>query len=77
MMTNNQVSKLNQLLNKETEIGSANKPPLLTNPDDYYSWVYRFKNYLNFIDIRLWRSIEDGPHVPKDPESKEPLTEAE
>ena len=58
------ITSLNRMLGQDNEIGTTNKPPRLQSTDDYHNWVFRFKSFLLYQDSGLWRSIENGPHVP-------------
>jgi len=43
----------------------ASKVPLLKTRADFKGWEIRFRNHLNTLDHNLWRSIANGPHIPK------------
>ena len=46
------------------EGSSINRPPLF-NGEGYAYWKARMKIFIEAIDMEIWKSIENGPFVPK------------
>ncbi|KAD7116675.1 hypothetical protein E3N88_03943 [Mikania micrantha] len=47
----------------ETENGTLNKPPMFT-PDDYDTWKVRMEGFIRNQDVKLWKSVLEGPFIP-------------
>ena len=45
----------------DAQIGTTTRPPRLGLDSDFYDWKFRFKQYVKFVDGRMWRSIVQGP----------------
>ena len=44
-------------------LGAPNKAPILVT-EEYAHWAIRMKGYLKGKEKEIYRSIEQGPHVP-------------
>ena len=47
-----------------THLNHVVPPPKIVKNEDFDSWVYHFKRYLNHVNTNLWRSIEQGFYPP-------------
>lgn len=50
-------------LNVSNIVGGSNRAPLLV-ANEYHHWSQRMERYLRRLGRNVWRSIEEGPHVP-------------
>ncbi|KAI3744682.1 hypothetical protein L1987_57771 [Smallanthus sonchifolius] len=48
----------------DNEIGTTNRPPRLTNADDFDNWKFIYENFSKYKDSSIWKSIEKGSQVP-------------
>ncbi|KAI3505851.1 hypothetical protein L1887_28154 [Cichorium endivia] len=54
---------MNYSLNVANSVGSSNRAPILI-PTEYNGWASRMRNYLKTKGKDIWRSVEEGPHLP-------------
>src|SRR4051794_30557151 len=50
-------------LNVANNMGSATRAPILI-PSEYPHWATRMSHYLKRLGKEVWRSVQEGPHVP-------------
>ena len=50
-------------LNVSNSVGGSNRAPILV-ANEYHHWSQRMERYLRILGRDVWRSIEEGPHVP-------------
>ncbi|KAI3518265.1 hypothetical protein L1887_06795 [Cichorium endivia] len=55
--------QMNYSLNVANSVGSSNRAPILI-PTEYNGWASRMRNYLKTKGKDIWRSVEEGPHIP-------------
>ncbi|KAI3496616.1 hypothetical protein L1887_38985 [Cichorium endivia] len=55
--------QMNYSLNVANSVGSSNRAPILI-PTEYNGWGSRMRNYLKTKGKDIWRSVEEGPHIP-------------
>ncbi|KAI3699537.1 hypothetical protein L2E82_43924 [Cichorium intybus] len=55
--------QMNYSLNVANSIGGSNRAPILI-PTEYNGWASRMRNYLKTKGKDIWRSVEEGPHLP-------------
>ena len=54
------MTKLNELLRMEHEVGTTNKPPKMMKVENYLTWKDRFQSFIEYQDTRMWICIVDG-----------------
>ena len=50
-------------LNVSNSVGGSNRAPILV-ANEYHHWPQRMEGYLRRLGRDVWRSVEEGPHVP-------------
>ena len=50
-------------LNVSNSVGGSNRAPILV-ANEYHHWSQRMERYLRRLGRDVWRSVEEGPHVP-------------
>ncbi|KAM0052178.1 putative transcription factor interactor and regulator CCHC(Zn) family [Helianthus debilis subsp. tardiflorus] len=54
------MTKLNELLRMEHDVGTTNKPPKMMRVENYLTWKDRFQSFIEYQDTRMWICIADG-----------------